>query len=1078
MKRQVKKWLNRAFMALVVASLLLSASVYAEPAGEADFLSYLVDTFSEPEKEYYPEVRWWMAEGTHTDETLLEEIAYLAESGFGAVEFLAMSVYGSNSETYGWGSEEWKHDTELIIEAATENGLGFSLTSGTNWGTANLPDTYIYDGEAITPDHPATAKQLSYQTVQVKAGEHYTGELKQHDWTGEKITRQQLESVVAVGMIDAQTLDYEDAHVITDSCEETQDGVKIDWTAPEQNAEYAIFAFWMHGTNEISEPSVSYNYTINYVDPYGVEALIDYWENEVLTPELKALIQENGRGEMYMDSLECEVIPETGGLFWGETYAAEFEARRGYSVEPYLPFLLNTTSGRSSNGLDYLYNNLDENGWSADERIHQLRNDFFQTNTELYIENVLEPLQAWLHSLGMSLRAEISYGGNFYDISQPGKYVDGIETESLEFATQVDSYRNFSGVANLYHKTLSSETGAVMSGLMETMFGDPIAGIYSGEFDRLNQILYTQFAAGISRNVFHTYTSQWGPSEELAQWPGYIGNQETPWPERIGERQPSALHYDIWTQMIARNQKMLRQGLPRVDVGILRSDYMLNCNLSGVTYEDTDGFRSGRGLYFDISLQDAGYSYDYFSPTILLNENEAGERDVQMEDGLVQPDGPGYQALIVYQEELPLESARTLLEWAGGDEKLPIVFVNNCSELGRAYGYGGGELSVTHGQAASRTPYNNSGETDAQAELEAVVAQIKALDNVIEIDDATQIVDALEQLGVTPRASFESSNHNLLTNLRLDADNDALYLYVYNYMPGHTNMRDDTAIGEDFTQKISIEGVGTPYLIDSWTGEVTALADYQIDGGRTTVEISLAPGATTILALNLDADADSQLHVLDSDAEGSFVRDGGIQLLATETGSYTTQLSDGSTVTSDVEVFAPLALDSWDLTIETWTQGDLVTRVEENPEFDHSTTEYKYETVKEEVHFEDLSALKSWAELGVNASGVGSYTTRFRLPDGWQENNGAILKLGSIYRASAVLYVNGTRIPLPLESLEVDITDYLKADAENEIVVEVCTNLQNSVKADVLEPLDALQNYGLVGENQLIFYTACPVTSA
>lgn len=37
-----------------------------------------------PDIQYWPDVRWWLAEGFHTDETLKKEIADLHDSGFGA----------------------------------------------------------------------------------------------------------------------------------------------------------------------------------------------------------------------------------------------------------------------------------------------------------------------------------------------------------------------------------------------------------------------------------------------------------------------------------------------------------------------------------------------------------------------------------------------------------------------------------------------------------------------------------------------------------------------------------------------------------------------------------------------------------------------------------------------------------------------------------------------------------------------------------------------------------------------------------------------------------------------------------
>lgn len=55
----------------------------------------------------------------------------------------------------------------------------------------------------------------------------------------------------------------------------------------------------------------------------------------------------------------------------------------------------------------------------------------------MYAENVLKPLQEWLHSLGMTLRAEPSYGMP-YEISVPAKYIDGVETESFAQLADID----------------------------------------------------------------------------------------------------------------------------------------------------------------------------------------------------------------------------------------------------------------------------------------------------------------------------------------------------------------------------------------------------------------------------------------------------------------------------------------------------------------------------------------------------------------------------------------------------------------------------------------------------------------
>jgi len=997
---------------------------------DAAFIEYLHGEFDDPEIEYSPDVRWWMAEGSHTDETLKEEIGYIAESGFGAVEFLAMTSDAAD-KNYGWGSQEWIDDTKLIIEEATKNGLGFALTSGTNWANANLPDTYEYEGQLIGPDHPSTGKQLTNASATVAAGQKLEAALNHNDYSSRGVTKYELVSVVAVGMVDAKNLNSQDTHVLVagEDYTATETGVQVNWTAPENSENYVVYAFWMHGTGSISSPSYSKNYVLNYVDAAGMEALMAYWEANILTDELRALIKENGRGELYMDSLEVSGIGRAGGMLWGAEFLEEFEARRGYSFEPYMPFVLNSTSGSTFlfGDMSYTYNNFNADGRADDAMVNRIRNDYNQTMTELYMENVLQPLQEWLHEIGMTLRAEVSYGGHFYENTQPTKFVDGIETESLEFAYQIDSYRNFSGAAHLYNKVLSCEMGAALGML------------YNGTIDRMNQIMYTGFASGISRNVLHTWSSQWGPSERNAAWPGFYGSS---WPERVGYRQPLYQQYGEWTDMLSRYQKALRQGTPRMDVAILRSDYLIHNAVMAQGFGDTKGFRVGDSLYYDISLQHAGYTYDYFSPMLLTDP------EVSFANGVIQPDGPGYQALIIYQEELPLEAAKVVLEWA--KQGLPVILANGVDDLCTP--------NVYHDDVASTALFSQAG-TDVDAELAAIMAELRKLDNVTELDDVKETVGALEALGVEPRVKFAEPNETLLTYSRQDAENDVNYLYVYNYLYGESVMREDTAIREAFTGELIIEGEGKPYVIDAWTGEVEAVETYRTENGKTILTVTMVPGEAALYAINTAEN--NVLHAVESNME-VVSEDGQLFVKATETGDYNTKLNNGRNVRGTVSVPADIALN-WNVKIEAWTKGELITRTEEKYA-DHTTTEYKFDTVKTMKELGAVEELKAWRDLGVNESGVGYYTANFQLPEGWNDANGAILTLGSIYRSSAVIYVNGTRVAIPLETLKVDITDYL-VEGENEIIVEVISNLENSYRGK------PNQTYGLVGECYLDTYT-------
>ena len=140
--------------------------------------------------------------------------------------------------------------------------------------------------------------------------------------------------------------------------------------------------------------------------------------------------------------------------------------------------------------------------------------------------------------------------------------------------------------------------------------------------------------------------------------------------------------------MIARYQAILSQGNPRMDLGIVRLDYNFNNMIfTGDEKEiyESQLMRGNEGIYWkDMKLQNAGYTWDYFAPQLL-------EEDfVDVENNKLLPNGPGYRALIVYQNVLPIKTAEKLLKLA--EKGLPILFVN------------GAKLAVAGAVAASLLP--------------------------------------------------------------------------------------------------------------------------------------------------------------------------------------------------------------------------------------------------------------------------------------------------------------------------------------------------------------------------------------
>ena len=151
--------LKKTLAAMLVPAMVLSGgsfTVFAEAPRARDslFMKNLAEGYREPEQQFKSETRWWLPEGAHTDETIIEEITTLHDQGFTGFELCMLNESNINTNIYAYGSEEWAHDVKLAIETASELGMSVSLTSGTNWSTANIP--------GLDPNDEAASQEVGY----------------------------------------------------------------------------------------------------------------------------------------------------------------------------------------------------------------------------------------------------------------------------------------------------------------------------------------------------------------------------------------------------------------------------------------------------------------------------------------------------------------------------------------------------------------------------------------------------------------------------------------------------------------------------------------------------------------------------------------------------------------------------------------------------------------------------------------------------------------------------------------------------------------------------------------------------
>ncbi|MET7336513.1 glycosyl hydrolase [Nonomuraea sp. NPDC005650] len=580
--------------------------------------------FARPRRAVRPMVRWWWPDAHVDPAELRREVDRLADAGFGGAEIAAVhhSIRDKSlldPAGHGWGTPAWNAAVEAALDQAARRGLTVDLTIGPSWPAA-VP--------TITPEHPATVKELAHGSVAVAAGATYAGEAPPPAVAGRPARTPLL---VQAARLDPANSTRKETGLDPASVVRVpvSDG-RVDWTAPAEG-EWVLIAYWERGSGQRPESgphTAPEAYVVDHFSRAGTQAVIDYWESRLLTPTVRRLLKRAG-GALFEDSIEIEsdALPWTPGLL------AEFERRRGYSLAPFLPVVVLA----------------DEDPVFAYDAVltRHARKDYWDTVSELFNEHHFGMLRDWAHSIGLELRAQ-PYGLQT-DAIAAAAVLDVPEGESLGFKN-LDDYRCLAGGRDLAgHEVLSCEAGAYAG------------GAYTTTWKKLLRTVGGAYAAGLNQVVLHGFSYATAPG---ATWPGFAAftpySGTAGYAESWGPRQPTWGHVGDISGYFARVHLVLREGAPRADVAVLRQ--------TGYT-------KTGIGAaWFTASGVPTGWTHQFVSAPLLdlPAARVSGRR--------LAPSGPAYKALFVegdrfYASEctMTVAVARRLLSFARAG--LPIVLL-------------------------------------------------------------------------------------------------------------------------------------------------------------------------------------------------------------------------------------------------------------------------------------------------------------------------------------------------------------------------------------------------------------------
>lgn len=1000
---------KRVFAAVLSAALLCSCLPFSTVAAEPQQANMgFAQQFASPEGTAKPYIRWWVTPGLMNEQETRREIRQMAEAGFGGIELVAIVSMAP------FGSDGWNQCMKWALEEAAACGITLDFTIGQGWP--------VKTPAVSDPDDVRSEQGLFYKNVSFEATEgqmiYHTASLPFPDEQFETNRPYELVAVTAAKQQDG-VYDSDSAVDITDcvtGLENTSNiaGAALSWTAPEAG-NWSIFYLYRQAISPVVSEWGASDPVIDHFNRESTEAVTDYWDSALMAGKMKALYEQNG-GSIFCDSLEIGQASKDQSAFWTKDMLKEFEMRRGYDLTPYLPAIF-------MSGYYPCYSHQKETDAESDFDFGQvgtqIRQDFYDTLTELFTENHVAVIREWANSHNMQLRYQV-YGASM-EITEPSLATDIVETESWGHRDTLDMYRTQSGAVHMNGSGLySTESAAVINlAWAQTWTGSHRAGneksgpywsddgsnyVYTENGNEDAGLLYhynRQLATGVNRIVMHGFSYK---SSMMQSWPGDSFMSMGNFPNEWDDKTPMWEHIDQMTDYLSRVQYVMQKGQADVDLAVYR-----NYNYEG--YQAFDWPLS--------EIEKAGYTYDFTSPALLDLENAVvTEQDGRM---VLAADGPSYKALILDQRNftgegggtvassMPVDTAEKILEFAQAG--LPVVIVGEAPSLSGTFSG------------------SQQGMLEQQQRLASVMQQLKQLPTVAVADSRQGITEALAQKKVVPDAAKEEPSA-LLSFHRTDIDAD--YYYLYN-----------SDLNNPVSQKVSLKGEGRPYLLDPWSGEITPVAQYIQQDGCITLSVDLHPNSNLLIALAEDGwnDNTPNHHITHTTADQAVFDGDSLALRAARAGEYTASFDNGLSASVKIEEAPqPFTLDRWTMTLSSWSQGDT-----------------PLDTLKTELGPYELNGLKPWNELeGLqDAAGVATYTTTFDLAEGWETGLGAEIDFGRV-SDTMQLTVNGLSIPNSDQlSNHVDIGRYLQA-GKNTVTVRVTSNLAN-VKSNYT------QEFGLIG---------------
>lgn len=487
-------------------------------------------------------VRWWWNGNRVTKKEILRELDVMKEAGIGGVEINPIA-FPNDTDPVGNKDltifkNEWLDMLYIALKGAKERGMICDIIVGSGWP---------FGGEFLKKDEQT--QMVTINTIDLSGGNHQfkTQELldrvNPHFHSKNKTV---FKDLIMIRLVPKKTELFTEGIDLIKNINNNE----LNITVPSGNhvLYYVVkltgYMAVINGAPGAAGP------VLNHYSKTATE----FYLNRIST----LISSKIGNMGNYIRAMFCDSM-ELEGANWVDDLPAEFEKRRGYSLWPYLPYVLKKV-GNMGNPLNEKYGTIFSD--KVLDKINRVGIDLYNTRIELFKERFIDTFNNWCHRNNVQSRMQ-AYGRGMHPL-EASMEIDIPECETWLFRDVGREYPNtgLSGRApRMCNKYVSS--GAVL-GNKKIVSCEEITNTAMAFMATLENIKIAgdqSNISGVNHSILHgfNYSPPEAPFPGWIRYGAYFNEQNTWWP-----------YFKKWSDYKARISFLLQNAEPQANIGILQ----------------------------------------------------------------------------------------------------------------------------------------------------------------------------------------------------------------------------------------------------------------------------------------------------------------------------------------------------------------------------------------------------------------------------------------------------------------------------------------------------------------------------